>query len=397
MATELWPRNVDLRRSFKTVPSAYNQGPISFSLMTWCFNCLNRSCTKHGRRLMRPSNVDVNIQLTLDAIKLIGRLPAELKLEVADKIGVRTHLSLRHAEIPPELGDPWADSERRRIQRLFRRFDDELVVFPAVAPQNSTTIRGGNIYGEGKISPSQHLLFLEIINRNTTAMIDFFTERLRLDHKRLSSQRPIILHLWRIFLVPPMTPTDGTVRMNEVFTYFHSLSRPVRQQILDFIREIGRAFASVHPIENPMLAALNEALQQQMIAHCTTYFAIEWLRVGMSELWRRVHTGSHKTPNVAAAFSRPASIYQPGWTPVGYPSYVGWKIIDIDAWTYRISLPPGTDIHLLPPKGQFHDFYKALLYASDRPETGQPLSWAQWLRNHNGVLSWHLQNPEQNL
>ncbi|KAH7030452.1 hypothetical protein B0J12DRAFT_704160 [Macrophomina phaseolina] len=383
-------------------PTAYLQRELPLTLLTWCFNCLNGSCSRHQPHIAEPADTDARDQSTLHAIEIMGRLPAELKLEVIDNLDVRTLLSLRRAEIPSELGMIWGypyGTEQGMIAKLFRRFTDELTVFPAVARPGSTTVPNGNLCGDGRISEPQHLLFLEVVQNATTALISFLSSSLNLDHARLSSQRGTILHLWRLFLVPVTTAEDAS--RQEIFTYFNSLPRATCNDILHFISSIGRAYTRVHRLRrHPTWRTLGRSLAVKIRAQCCSYFAMEYLRVGMTNLWTLARAGTTVSPaDVCAAFTRdPRCFPGPGFLASGWLELLGANPavdIEIDAWTYRVRVDAALGVvELRVPWEHSVDMWKALCRAWALPEDGPPLQIAAWEAAHARRPSWVWDLPE---
>lgn len=352
-------------------------------LGTYCFNCRAGSCKRHDRASAESPETEARNDLTLDAINIVAKLPAELKLMVAERLDARTLLVLRHVDFPS--GSPWPASHdgEQLIRTLYHWFAIENAVFPQVAPRNTTAVPGGHLHGNGKISHSQHLLFLEVVHDVTTSVMDFLAQFLNLDRAHILTLRPAFTYLWRIVLVPVTAMHDCRVRKQEIFTYFHSLSQSARQDVLDLLQTVGDAYASKYPIRPPPLERMGKDCDR-VLRRCHAVFALNWLRFGMTNLWKQINMVDVSL-DARRAFDR-GELFQEGWTRDREDQHArGTHWIEFECWSYTIMLNRGK-AKLLSPLNMETDIYSLLVLASRRADEDGPLNWRR--RDRSGVVSW---------
>ncbi|GME65960.1 pyridoxal phosphate-dependent transferase [Neofusicoccum parvum] len=313
-------------------------------------------CKEHGPVVTSAGDAG---KYSIKGLGVMSKLPPELQIRIASQLDPRTIFSLRHADSP--FKPLWDSHKDQIILELRKRYSVEAAVFPEVASLGTTNVSQGLLFGPN-FPQNHYFLFLQLIREATESIAKFLIQDLSVPADYAEELPSVIVLLWRLFGSVPGAPCSRRFKKQEVFTYFHSLSKQDRMRILELFNKIGVSYFETHGFDYVVLGQVPAWFHtrfKQTYAYQVSveYFAMEWMRDGMKKVWNQVSRGQPAEPK--SVFRQPWD-----WKKAGYPEYHQISNVVLDPWTYEVGFVDHHIIMWLPPSDVF-DMLKAFKFAAE--------------------------------
>ncbi|KAL1613292.1 hypothetical protein SLS56_012262 [Neofusicoccum ribis] len=326
-------------------------------------------CKEHGPVVTSAGDAG---KYSIKGLGVMSKLPPELQIRIASQLDPRTIFSLRHADSP--FKPLWNSHKDQIILKLRKRYSVEAAVFPEVASPGTTNVSQGLLFGPN-FPQNHYFLFLQLIREATESIAKFLIQELSVPADYAEELPSIIVLLWRLFGSVPGAPCSRRFKKQEVFTYFHSLSKHDHMRILELFNKIGVSYFETHGFDYVVLGQVPAWFHtrfKQTYAYQVSveYFAMEWMRDGMKKVWNQVSRGQPAEPK--RVFRQPWD-----WKKAGYPEHHQISNAVLDPWTYEVGFVDHHIIMWLPPSDVF-DMLKAFKFAAELDREA-PLDLGEYL------------------